>query len=126
MQIWFTRKLLWRIDPLLCKDLEQNSETAVVAMQRSVKHAYTITELLMENVLCNPLLGSCNSWTTEWKRVCCICDSCREVILKTTGVSQLVESKPVKRRLGGWYEMAASLGKFSSVQLCTEGCEDRI
>jgi hypothetical protein len=34
------------------------------AMQQRDKHASTTIELLLETALCNPLLGSCNSWTT--------------------------------------------------------------
>jgi hypothetical protein len=33
-------------------------------MQRRGKHGSTTIELLLETVLRNPLLGSCNSWTT--------------------------------------------------------------
>jgi hypothetical protein len=36
----------------------------LVTMQRHGKHASTTIELLLETMLCNPLLGSCNSWTT--------------------------------------------------------------
>jgi hypothetical protein len=39
-------------------------ETRAFAMQRRGKHASTTIELLLEKVLCNPLLGSRNSWTT--------------------------------------------------------------
>jgi hypothetical protein len=40
---------------------------------------------------------------------------------------QRVENQPVKRRLGGWCEMAASLGVSCQlrVEFCTGGCEDR-
>jgi hypothetical protein len=55
---------LWRIDPLLGKDFETNNETTAVAMQRRGKRASTTIELLLEKVLCNPWLGSCNNWTT--------------------------------------------------------------
>jgi hypothetical protein len=44
--------MLWRIDPLLGKDLETNKEITAVAMQRSCKHAYTTMELLLETVFC--------------------------------------------------------------------------
>jgi hypothetical protein len=39
-----------------------------------------------------------------------------------------VESQPVKRRLGGWCEMAASQGVSCQLRVgfCTGGCEDRI
>jgi hypothetical protein len=57
-------KILWRVDPLLGKDLETNKETTAVVMKRRSKHASTTEELLLEVVLYNPLLGSCNSWTT--------------------------------------------------------------
>jgi hypothetical protein len=56
--------ILWRIDPLLGKDLETNEETTPVAVQQRSKHASTTIELLFETALCNPLLGSCNIWTT--------------------------------------------------------------
>jgi hypothetical protein len=55
--------ILWGIDPLLGKDLETN-ETTTVVMQRRGKHATTTTELLLETVLYNPLLGGYNSQTT--------------------------------------------------------------
>jgi hypothetical protein len=60
----YTNIILWRTDPLLGKDLETNNEKTVVALQRRCKHASTTLELLLETVVCNPLLGSCNSWTT--------------------------------------------------------------
>jgi hypothetical protein len=48
---------MWRIDPLLGKDLETNK--TFVAMQRRSKHASTIIQLLLVTVL-----GSYNSWPT--------------------------------------------------------------
>jgi hypothetical protein len=54
-----THRSLWRIDPLLGKDLEPNKETTAVTMQRHGKQA-SIAELLLETALRNPLLGSCN------------------------------------------------------------------
>jgi hypothetical protein len=54
---------MWRIDPLLARDLKANNGMAAVAVQRRSTHASTTIELLLETVLCNPLLGSCNSWT---------------------------------------------------------------
>jgi hypothetical protein len=33
-------------------------------MQWRSKHAFKTTELLLETVLCNPMQGSCNNWTT--------------------------------------------------------------
>jgi hypothetical protein len=56
--------ILWRIDTFIGKNLETNNETEAVAMQRRGKHTSTTIELLLETVLRNPLLGSCNSWTT--------------------------------------------------------------
>jgi hypothetical protein len=47
-----------RIGPLLSKALETNNKKTAVAMQQRDKHASTTTELLLETVLCNPLLGS--------------------------------------------------------------------
>jgi hypothetical protein len=49
---------------LLGKYLETNNETTVVAMQQLGKHASTVIEFILEKVLYNPLLGSCNGWTT--------------------------------------------------------------
>jgi hypothetical protein len=40
--------MLWRIEPLLGKDLETNNDTTAVAMQRRGKHASTPIELLLE------------------------------------------------------------------------------
>jgi hypothetical protein len=54
--------ILWRIDPLLGKDLETD-ETTAFAMQQSGKHASTAIGLLLETVLWNPLLGNCHNWT---------------------------------------------------------------
>jgi hypothetical protein len=48
---------MWCIDLLLGKDLEINNKT-------NGKHASTTIELPLEMVLCNPLLGSCSSWST--------------------------------------------------------------
>jgi hypothetical protein len=56
--------IMCRIHPLLGKDLGTNNETTAVTMQRFGKHASTTIELLLETVLCKPLLDSCNSWTT--------------------------------------------------------------
>jgi hypothetical protein len=53
--------VLWHIDPLLGKDLETDSETTAIAMQQHSKHTSTTIELLLEMVLCNPLLGSYNN-----------------------------------------------------------------
>jgi hypothetical protein len=41
---------------------------------------------------------------------CFLHDPCGEVVLMSIGAIQLVESQPVERRLGGWCELAASLG----------------
>jgi hypothetical protein len=41
-------KILWRIDPLIGNDLETNTETTAVAMQRNGKHTSTMIELLLE------------------------------------------------------------------------------
>jgi hypothetical protein len=58
--------------------------------------------------------------------LCFLHGPCQGVVLKKTGlvqsvqwssvleaVKKRVESQPMKRRLGGWYEMAASLGVVS-------------
>jgi hypothetical protein len=132
---------------LLSKDLETNNET-------SGKHAPTTVELLLEMVLCNPLLGSCNSSTTTMETGFFLCGPCQGVIWKTIGATQLVvscqligssareaekrwlcssidseltelvESQPVKRRLGDWCEMATS-PVVELREFCTGGCEDR-
>jgi hypothetical protein len=76
--------------------------------------------------LCNPFLnnGSINKFprkrdaqssTVTVKRGCFLCGPCQGVKKKTKGTIQFscqlsVESLPVKRRLGGWCEMTASLG----------------
>jgi hypothetical protein len=54
--------ILWRIEPLLGKDLEtkKKNQATAVAMHRRGKHASTTTELVLETVLMQPLLGSCN------------------------------------------------------------------
>jgi hypothetical protein len=49
------------------------------------------------------------------KRGCFLCGPCRGVKKKIIGAIQFscqlsVESQTLKRRLGGWYEIAASLG----------------
>jgi hypothetical protein len=41
-------KILWRIFPLIGKDLETNNETLTVAMQRHDKHASTTIKALLE------------------------------------------------------------------------------
>jgi hypothetical protein len=56
--------ILWHTDLLLDKDLETDSETAAITKQQCHKHTSTVIELLLEIVLCRPLLGSCDSWTT--------------------------------------------------------------
>jgi hypothetical protein len=75
------RVVVWLIDPLLGKDLETNNETTTVAMQRRGTHASTTIELQLETVLFNPLLGSCNNWTTTMETG--IFSVCRGVILTT-------------------------------------------
>jgi hypothetical protein len=53
----------WLSILLLGKDLETNNEATAVAMHRRGKQASTTIKLLLEMVLCNPLLNSCSSWT---------------------------------------------------------------
>jgi hypothetical protein len=79
--------ILWFIDPFLCKELKTNNETKAVAMQQHSKHVSTTKSYLWKRYF---LIG-------PWKGV----------VRKKVGVAQLVESQPMKRRLG---EMAASLG----------------
>jgi hypothetical protein len=83
-----------------------NNETTAVAMQRSGKHASTI-ELLLETVFS----------TRPVQRGC-----------KEENLGYPVRlSQSVKRRLGGWCEMAAILGVSCQlrVEFCTGGCEGR-
>jgi hypothetical protein len=49
---------MWRINPLLGKELETNDETTAAAMQRRRKHASTTIHLLLETkFLCGPCGG---------------------------------------------------------------------
>jgi hypothetical protein len=43
-------EVLWRVDPLLGKDLETNNETTAFAMQWRGKQSSTTIELLLEMV----------------------------------------------------------------------------
>jgi hypothetical protein len=93
---------MWRLDLLLGKYLETN-KTSAIAIQWHGKQQ----------------LSYC------WKK-CFILGPCKEVIRKTTGVTQLVESQPVKRRLRRWYEMVASLRPSQlRVGFCMGDCEVR-
>jgi hypothetical protein len=78
--------ILWRIEPLPRKYLETNNEATAVAMQQRGKHVSTKIELLLETAF-----------------------STRSVQWKIIGTTQLVENQFLKRRLGSWCEMAASL-----------------
>jgi hypothetical protein len=78
---------MWHIHQLLNKDLETNNET-----------------LLCNGAVNIPLQQQSYCW--KW---CLLLSPCKGVIRKTTGATQSVESQPVKRRLGGWCEMATSL-----------------
>jgi hypothetical protein len=80
---------LWRIDCLLGKDLETNNETIAVATQRGGKHPSTAIELLLQTLLCTPLQGSCNSWTTTMETGYFLCCPRRGVILKAIVAKQL-------------------------------------
>jgi hypothetical protein len=71
------------MNPLLDKDLETNNETTAVSMQRRSKRASTAIEWLLETMLCNPLLGSCNSWTTTMEIWVISVWYCGGVILST-------------------------------------------
>jgi hypothetical protein len=61
-----------------------------------------------------------------------LCGPSLRVTLRTADATQLVESQPVKRRLGNSCDMAASLGvSYQSagsyqlrVEFCMGGCED--
>jgi hypothetical protein len=61
---------VWLIDPLLGKDFETDIETTAVTIQQHDKHGSETIELLLEPVLCNTLLGRCNSWTTIMFSAC--------------------------------------------------------
>jgi hypothetical protein len=50
--------------PVARQDLETNKWTTAVGMQRRGIQDSTTIELLLETMLCNPLLDSCNSWAT--------------------------------------------------------------
>jgi hypothetical protein len=96
---------MWHIDPLLCKDFVTNNETTAVAMQLGCKYASTTIDLLLEMVFCNPLLGSCGSWTTATEMGVFSMWSVTRSYLQDNWGTQLsfdresVESQPVKRRL---------------------------
>jgi ferredoxin-like protein FixX len=78
---------LWHVDPLLGNDSETNNETKAVAMQQIINK-----QQLNYN-----------------EERCFMCGPCRDVISETGWVLQSV-SQYMKGRLGGWFEMAASLG----------------
>jgi hypothetical protein len=46
--------LLWRIDPLVGKDLETDNDTTAASMQRRGKYASVTMEFLLEKVFSNP------------------------------------------------------------------------
>jgi hypothetical protein len=77
-------------------------------MQQRGKRAPTTIVLLLETMLWNPLLAAATVGIQEWNRKYFLCGPCRGVILETTVATQSIESQSVKRRLGGWCEMAAS------------------
>jgi hypothetical protein len=93
--------IVWRIDPLLGKDLETD-ETTAVAMQYRGTHALQQLELLLETVF-----------------------STRSVPRETIGATQLTESQSVKRRLGDWCEMVASLGVSCQLRSVWEAVKRR-
>jgi hypothetical protein len=78
-------------------------------MQQRGKHTSTTIKLLLEIVLCNPLLGTCNSWTTTMENGVFSMCSVPWSYLEDTGATQLVFSSK-SLGLGGWCDMAASLG----------------
>jgi hypothetical protein len=96
------------IDSLLGKDLESNNEITAVAMQQHGKHASTSIDLLLETVLCNPLLGSCNTWTTTIETGVFSMLSVLWNYLEENRGTQLVVSCQLR------------------VEFCTGGYEDRI
>jgi hypothetical protein len=72
--MWRRVDLVWtdvseeRITPIFRVDKSENEEPAWAGgCSVRGKHASTLIELLMETVLWNPLLGSCNSRTTTMK-----------------------------------------------------------
>jgi hypothetical protein len=98
--------------PVYRQKPRKKNETTVVAMQWHGNHAPTTVDLLLETMLRNPLLGRCNSWTTTMEtRVFSMWSLLRSYHDNWGRPSELsVESQLVKRRLGGWFEMTASLG----------------
>jgi hypothetical protein len=67
--------ILWRIDPLLGKDLETSNETIALVMQRSGKYASTATELLLETVFSTwsvPMSYLEDNWgdLLSWRSAC--------------------------------------------------------
>jgi hypothetical protein len=126
--------ILWRIDPLLGKDLETNKETTAVVMQRRGKRASTRIELYWKRCYATRCYSAPTAGLQQWIRGCFLCGTYREVILKKIGAThylsvdrEFCDSRPVKRRLRGWYEMAGSLGVCFQlrVEFCTGGCKDR-
>jgi hypothetical protein len=76
---------------LLGKNLKTKNETiTTVAVQRRGKHGPVTMEILVETVLCNPLLGNCNSSATTMGKKVFLCGPCPGVILKTNGVIQSI------------------------------------
>jgi hypothetical protein len=70
--------ILRRIDSLLGKDLGKTIRQQPLLCKTAVN---TTIGLLLETVLCNPLLGSCNFWTTTMETEVFLRDSCRGVML---------------------------------------------
>jgi hypothetical protein len=106
---------------------------APVSKQRVGKHVSIKTELLLEAVF------SIRSVKSGYKEENCCnqfslglavhLSSAREAEKRwryTRSCQLSVESQPVKRRLGIWYEMAASLGVSCQlrIEFCTGGYED--
>jgi hypothetical protein len=121
-------KMMWRMHSLLGRGFEID-ETTAFAMQERGKHASTTIELLLETVSFNPLLGSCNNWPTTMEiGVFSSWFVPRSYLEDNWGYPRSCQFtwKPVKRRLGGWCEMAASLGGSQlSEEFCLGCCEVR-
>jgi hypothetical protein len=90
--------ILWRTDPLLGKDVETNEKTTV-AMQRSGKDAYTTIDLLLETL-----------FSTRYVQKGYKADNWGDLVSYGRLWRKVSETHPEKRRLGCWWEMAASLG----------------
>jgi cytochrome bd-type quinol oxidase subunit 1 len=77
------------------------------------KHTSTIIVVAVGNNVMQLFLSSCNSWITTMDTGVFSMWSMKRSYLEDNCSNPLVESQPVKRRLGDWCEMAASLEVIS-------------